>query len=126
MTICLFPDLKIITTFAILKMDEKSPNSKAWLKQKDKIGARISPPIRKKKEEILSYSDMLLIFNELIGALSCWAISFFFFGKKSFENHSYQVSYLLQPFEKIKLQKCEGPVKELNCPAASSPLLPLT
>ena len=59
-------------------MDEKIPNSKAWLKQKDKIGARISLPIRKKKKEILSYSDTLLIFNELIGALSCRAIPFFF------------------------------------------------
>ena len=50
----------------MLKMDENIPNSKAWLKHKDKIGARSSPPIRKKKEETLSYPEALLIFNELI------------------------------------------------------------
>ena len=94
-------------------MDEKIPNSKAWLKQTDKIGARISHPICKNKEAILSYSHTLLIFNELIGALSCRAIAFVFLGgeKLSFENHSYQVSYLLQPFEKIKLQKREDQLK---------------
>ena len=50
LTICLFPGLKIGTTFAILKMDGNIPNSKAWLKHKHKIGAKISPPIRKKKK----------------------------------------------------------------------------
>ena len=46
-------------------MDGNIPNSKARLKDKDKLGAKISPPIHKKKEEI-SYPDALLIFNELI------------------------------------------------------------
>ena len=53
MIICLFPELKIGTTFPMLKMDGNIPNSKAWLKLYDKIGTRISPTIRKKKEEIL-------------------------------------------------------------------------
>ena len=47
-------------------MDGNIPNSKVWLKHKDKIGARISPPIRKNKGEILSYPDALLMFNKLI------------------------------------------------------------
>ena len=109
MTICLFPDLKIITTFAILKMDEKIPNSKAWLKQKDKIGARISPPIRKKERKNIIVFRYLLIFNELIRALSWRAIPFFFSEKKfSFENHSYQVSYLLQPFKKLNCKNVKA------------------
>ena len=28
-----------------------------------------------------------------------------------FENYSYQISYFLEPFEGIKLQKCEGQLK---------------
>ena len=106
MTICLFPDLKIITTFAILKMDEKISNSKAWLKQKDKIGARISHLIRKNKEAILSYSDTLLIFNELIGALSCRAIPFFFFFRKK-NCHLKTI--------RIKFRTFYNHLKKLNC-----------
>ena len=85
-------------------MDEKIPNSKAWLKQKYKIGARISPPIRKKKEEILSYSDTSLIFNELIGALSCWAIPFFFSEKNCHLKTT-----------RIKFQTFYSHLKKLNC-----------
>ena len=43
LTICLFTNSKIGTTFAILKIDENIPNSKACLKHKDKIDDRIFP-----------------------------------------------------------------------------------
>ena len=53
LTICLFPDLKIGTTFAILKMDGNIPKSKARLKHKYKIGAKIPPHSEKERRNII-------------------------------------------------------------------------
>ena len=62
LTSCLFPDLKVGTTFAILKMN----GNIARLKHKDKIDARISPSILRNKKEMLLYPEALLTFKKLM------------------------------------------------------------